>query len=102
MSPAPTLWPHVEQPPPMKIPNLVPIDLSKADRHTHPDIKPERAWYLVRWRGGYYVGVFERSYDDEDLVFFPNGANGGDLEDIYFSEPGWNQSRWEAVWEMQP
>lgn len=81
----------------MKIPNLVPIDLGKADRHDHPDIKTDGTWYLVQYDGSFHAGLFEREFDDLTLHL-----GGEEYEAIYFNAPGWNNSKWEAVWELLP
>lgn len=71
------------------------IDLSKAVRHSHPDIIPHERTYLVKVYGGWFFGPFTQQWYG---LYFPNWGGSG----CQFDTPGWNSSRWERVIEIDP
>lgn len=79
------------------MPTLTPIDLSKSDRHEHPDIKTDGMQYLVKFSSEecYYLGTFSRQW--YGLNFNNWGVSGRQ-----FDAPGYNHSSWEAVWRLDP
>lgn len=82
---------------------LTEIDLSKADKHEHPDIKlgPENL-YMVKFGKDdqfgykYYVGYFRREWFG--LRFQCDYGIGVGMQ---FDAPGWNSSRWVQLWEFK-
>ncbi len=77
------------------IPKLLPIDLSRSDGHTHPDIKTDGRYYLCRIGGGLFCGKFRPVWFGLNFSPWINGPVG-----IQFDAPGTNRSHWEAVWEI--
>jgi hypothetical protein len=79
------------------IPILVPVDLSKAKKHTCPSIE-EGESYLVLHNGKYYAGKFARTKEGWNVgglnfsSIYPSGAQ--------FNAPGWNGSLWQGVWRI--
>lgn len=73
---------------------LTEIDLNKGHKSTHPDIKTDGTFYLVKIDGQAHGGRFRKVWFG--LSFYPwvNGVG------IQFDTPGTNRSRWEAVWEV--
>jgi hypothetical protein len=71
---------------------LKPIDLSKAEGHECPGIKP-RKHYLCLIDGQFFAGEFDRQW---------YGLNFCGWRDVglQFDAPGTNASRWQAVWEI--
>lgn len=75
-------------------PTLVSVDLSRGERHDHPDIRLGQM-YLARWDGDLFLGQFTRQH--YGLNFSCDfGASGG----FQFDTPGYNHSLWEALWEV--
>ena len=71
------------------------IDLTKAERHEHPDIIANEKQYLVKIYGGWHFGRFSRQWYG---LSFNNWGNAG----CQFDAPGWNSSGWERVIEIDP
>lgn len=77
-------------------PRLERINLRKADRHEHPDIKVgSRYLYLARWGGNYYLGSFSRQH--YGLNFDCDFGFSG----LQFDAPGYNASLWEGLWRVR-
>jgi len=87
----------------MKI-RLVKIDLCKSchfkgsdedgNRSDHPDIRPGRGNYLVRYDGRFYAGKFSMQWYGLNFEgIYDSGAQ--------FDAPGTNASSWQDVWEIQ-
>ena len=69
------------------------LDLSKADKHNHPDIVVGKE-YLVRIDKRWFLGTFTEQW---------YGLNFGpwmNMVGIQFDAPGSNGSRWEAICEF--
>lgn len=75
-----------------RLPALREIDLSRGDRHTHPDIVPGRH-YMVRIYGAWHMGRFSEVW--YGLSFSPWGNAG-----LQFDAPGYNLSAWERIIEV--
>lgn len=73
---------------------LVPVDLTRGERHSHPDIVVGD-WYLVRHRGQLYAGRFEVQHYGLNFIGWVNPAG------LQYDTPGTNQSGWEAVWKIE-
>lgn len=74
------------------------IDLSKSDRHFHPDIKPDGTLYLIQLSdgpGSWFFGPFTRQWYG---LSFSRWGNAG----LQFDAPGFNSSRWTRVFEFDP
>lgn len=69
------------------------IDLTKSNRHEHPDIKTDGTLYLVRFNNRWYLGPFIRVWFG---LSFPEWGNAG----MQFDAPGYNKSSWERVLEV--
>ena len=68
------------------------IDLSKGEKHNHPDIKYCKL-YLAKVNGRYETGYFsEEHYGLSFSGFYSAG--------LQFDTPGWNSSGWEQLWEV--
>ena len=69
------------------------IDLSRADRGDHPDIKTDETMYLACIAGVWFFGPFSRQWYG---LNFTRWGNTG----CQFDAPGTNASRWERVIEV--
>jgi hypothetical protein len=70
------------------------IDLSKGDKHSHPDIKADGTLYLCRIGGGWFMGAFDSQWFG---LSFKGWLNPHGLQ---FDTPGTNSSKWERVIEL--
>jgi hypothetical protein len=87
----------------MKI-QLIKIHLRRACNHKgadnghsrtdHPDIRPGKQEYLVRYAGRFYAGTFE-------VQWYGLNFNGIYDAGAQFDAPGTNASRWQDVWEIR-
>ena len=75
-----------------RLPVLCEIDLSRGDKHTHPDIVPGRH-YMARIYGAWHMGRFSPVW--YGLSFSPWGHGG-----LQFDAPGYNSSAWERIIEV--
>lgn len=75
-------------------PHLIPLDMSKAYEHEHPDIKVDHnVQYLCYIDGNYWVGFFSRQWYGLTLnVIWGQGQQ--------FDAPGYNSSGWVQIWEI--
>ena len=73
---------------------LIPINLSRANGHTHPDLTTKKT-YLISYGGVFYAGKFSREWYGLNFEGGPYDAG------IQFDEPGTNQSKWQGIWEIQ-
>jgi hypothetical protein len=80
----------------MTQPKLTELDLSKAVRHTHPDIVADADHhYLAQINGRLHFGTFSEQH--YGLNFNCNwGASG-----MQFDAPGSNYSRWQRLWLIE-
>ena len=73
------------------------LDMSKANGHNHPDIKPNKGLYLCGFTGGYgwHIGRFSKQW---------YGLNFDGIYDagLQFDAPGQNASDWREIWEILP
>ena len=76
----------------LPLPILREIDLSRGERHRHPDILVGRV-YMVKVSGGWHLGRFSKQWFG--LNFSPWGNAG-----LQFDAPGYNLSRWERIIEF--
>ncbi len=74
-------------------PWLVKIDMDKAEQHEHKDIKCGKP-YLCCIGGSYVAGKFRRVYFG---LCFDIGYG---KQSIQFDAPGFNESKWTAIWEI--
>lgn len=75
--------------------NLVEIDLSKAYKNEHPDIKTDGSLYLVKVHDNWITGKFHREWYGLCFTWFwsiPAGRQ--------FDAPNYNNSSWEKVFEI--
>jgi hypothetical protein len=70
---------------------LIELDMSKADKHYHPDIKMD-TYYLIKNGGIFYAGVFQS-------VWYGYSFRSGIMH-RQFDAPGSNSSAWQGVWEI--
>ena len=70
------------------------IDLSKAHKHFHPDIKINNS-YLVKIYGTWYLGKFTQQWFGLNFAPWTNGNVG-----IQFDASSFNFSKWEKVIEI--
>lgn len=75
-----------------KNPKLMPLDMSKSDKHEHPDIKVKKR-YLCKIGSEYFCGYFSR-------VWFGWSFDGW-YNHLQFDAPGWNSSDWVQIWEIK-
>jgi len=75
---------------------LIPIDLSKAEQHKHPDLN-ETDDFLCLIDGEFHVGRFSRQWYGWNF----DGWKWNIAAGLQFDEPGTNYSKWEAVWRIQ-
>lgn len=68
------------------------IDLTKGNKHEHPDIK-KRKRYLAKIDGEMYHGKFEREW------YGWRFDDGWGTFGHQFDTPGWNSSDWQELWE---
>ena len=74
------------------------LDMSKSDKHEHPDIKTDNeTQYLIaktdaRGKISYYSGYFNR-------VWFGLSFDGW-VAPLQFDAPGTNSSSWVQIWEI--
>ncbi len=75
-------------------PHLIPLDMSKATEHFHPDIKIDfNTQYLCYIDGNYWVGHFSTvSFGLAFNVIWGQGRQ--------FDAPGYNRSKWVQIWEI--
>ena len=73
---------------------LVEIDLSKGDKHEHPDLKEDGTYYLVDWDGQLLIGRFGRQWYGLVFRWFWGATS------LQFDAPGSNHSSWRKVWEL--
>jgi len=81
------------------LPRFRAIDLRKStdidnNRMTdHPDIKTDGTMYFIKWDGRYFTGTFHMQW---------YGLNFSGVYDagVQFDAPGFNSSKWEAIWEI--
>lgn len=77
----------------MKTPILIPLDMSLAEKHHHPNISIKKE-YLCCIDHKFYAGTFHKTWFG--LSFW--GWNGVSYQ---FDAPGWNSSRWIQIWEIK-
>lgn len=75
-----------------KTPRLIPLDMSKSDEHTHPDING-RNTYLCLIDGEYYTGKFSKQW-------FGWNFNAVYDAGLQFDAPGYNSSNWQQIWKI--
>lgn len=77
-------------------PRLTPIDLSFAEGHECPGLIPGRL-YLVKFSDDpqLYCGTFTRQWYGLNFGPWINGVG------RQFDAPGYNHSRWQAVWLVE-
>jgi len=75
-----------------RLPTMREIDLSRGDRHRHPDIVPGR-YYMVQVHEAWHLGRFSEVW--YGLTFWPWGTSG-----LQFDAPGFNSSGWQRVIEV--
>ncbi len=75
------------------MPNLIQIDISKANRHECSSIDLEKS-YIVKIDGQWYAGKFCRQWYGLNFNYAPNSVG------IQFDAPGYNSSSWEEVYEI--
>ena len=73
---------------------LIEVDLTKAYRHTHPDVKL-KTWYLALYGSIYLCGKFEESW--YGLWLKCNYGMSGHLQ---FDAPDVESSLWRGLWEI--
>jgi hypothetical protein len=76
-----------------EIPTLIPLDMSKAKEHNHPDIDIKKT-YLCLINNQYFAGKFSKEWYG---LSFNGGINPVGLQ---FDAPGWNFSKWKKIWEI--
>lgn len=72
---------------------LVELDMSRADKHTHPDIIVGE-WYLVKIHNQYWAGRFNKVWFGLNFRPWANPVG------IQFDAPGTNSSMWEGIWRI--
>lgn len=77
------------------IPKFIPIDLSKSDKHEHPDIRTDGTLYLAKHDGEWIIGTFDRQWYGLNFNWFWSCVAG-----LQFDAPGFNSSRWQELYEM--
>lgn len=70
----------------------VEIDLSKGEKHEHPDINTEDE-YLCQVRGIWHFGGFSRQWYGLNFEGYKYNPGAG----LQYDTPGWNSSQWERV-----
>ena len=70
------------------------LDLSKAEKHFHPDVDLNKK-YLVKIAGEWYFGGFKKVWFGLNFSPWKNGMVG-----IQFDAPGFNSSGWERIIEI--
>lgn len=76
-----------------KTPTLIPLDMSLAQKHEHPDIQKGKK-YLCLIGNEYFAGRFSR-------VWFGWTFRGWYNPHLQFDAPGFNSSRWQQIWEIK-
>ena len=74
--------------------NLKEIDLTKGNKHEHPDIRCDGTHYVVDWGGHLLIGTFGR------VVFGLNFSWFWGATSLQFDAPGSNYSSWRKLWEV--
>ena len=74
---------------------LIELDMSKAEKHMHPDIKVgTKHWYLVKVFNEFWAGHFNEVWFGLNFRPWHNPVG------IQFDAPGYNASEWEGIWEI--
>lgn len=76
-------------------PKLIEIDLTKGDKHEHPDFD-ENGYYLVKFSDRWYFGQPQRVWFGWHFAC-GFGVCGG----FQFDAPGSNHSSWEKMYEIK-
>lgn len=75
---------------------LVPLDLSKAEKSSHPEFN-ETDLFLIKKDDVIYVGQFRKVWFGWHFATNPPwGVCGG----FQFDAPGYNKSRWQEVYRI--
>lgn len=72
---------------------LIPLNMELADGHNHPQIKVDETQYLVKLKGEFFCGRFNKEWFGLNFDGWYNS--------IQFDAPGTNRSNWEQIWEIQ-
>jgi hypothetical protein len=73
--------------------DLVEIDLSKGEKHEHPDINTKNL-YLCRVDNQFETGYFSRQWYGLSFSGFYDAG-------LQFDAPGYNSSDWQQIWEIK-
>jgi hypothetical protein len=74
---------------------LVEIDLSKAEKHDHPEINSED-YFLAEVYSGLHFGRFTKQWYGWNF----NCGWGAHGAGIQFDAPGFNASKWKRLWKI--
>lgn len=72
---------------------LIPIDITKADKHECPGVKTDGTEYLCVINGKCFAGTFNRQHYGLNFRGWYYG--------LQFDAPGTNASSWQAIYEIQ-
>lgn len=75
----------------IKAPTLIPLDMSKATKSSHPDIETSKE-YLCLINNVYYSGHFSKQH-------YGLSFHGGPYV-MQFDAPGYNSSNWQQIFEI--
>jgi hypothetical protein len=73
----------------------VELDLTKGEKHFHPDIKTDGTGYMCMIGGRWFYGNFDMQWYGLNFNGWINPYAG-----LQYDKPGWNASRWERVIEV--
>jgi len=75
-----------------KTPKLIPLDMSKSEKSSHPDINSKDTYLCLiddkLFTGKFYKVWFGWSFD-------------GWYNNLQFDAPGYNSSSWQQIWKIK-